>query len=115
MLYNFCITGYPMPINLANVNISLQQFHAISSGKYNAGEIRLTGQNSLGKVNNHISQTEKNRVSLSHEEVLAVKSAFVKALRSGGVGQEELLRVRAQLGLAPEEGALWTTRSASAA
>ena len=70
-----------MPVSLANVNISLQQFQEISSGKYNAGEIRLTGQNSLGKVNNHISQTGKNRVSLSHEEVLAVKSAFVKAPR----------------------------------
>ena len=25
------------PVNLANVNISLQQFQSISSGKYNAG------------------------------------------------------------------------------
>ena len=26
-----------MPVNLANVNISLQQFQDISSGQYNAG------------------------------------------------------------------------------
>ena len=93
-----------MAINLANVNISLAQFQAVSSGKYNAGEIRITGQDSLGKVNNHVTQTGKNTVSLSHEEVIAVKTAFVKALRSGGVGREELLRVRTQLGLAPEDG-----------
>ena len=28
-----------MPIDFSNVNISLQQFQKISSGKYNAGEI----------------------------------------------------------------------------
>ena len=31
----------PSPINLANVNVSLAQFQAVSSGKYNAGEVRL--------------------------------------------------------------------------
>lgn len=51
-----------MPIDLANVNVSLAQFQAVSSGTYNAGEIRLTGQSSLGKVNNHVSKTEKNVV-----------------------------------------------------
>ena len=30
-----------MPVDLANVNISLQQFQQISTGKYNAGEVRL--------------------------------------------------------------------------
>ena len=77
-----------MPIDLSNVNVSLAQFQAVSSGTYNAGEIRLTGQSSLGKVNNHVSKTEKNVVSLSHEEVLAVKQAFVKALREGGVSAD---------------------------
>ena len=42
----------------------------------------------IGKVNNHVSKTEKNVVSLSHEEVLAVKQAFVKALREGGVSAD---------------------------
>ncbi len=93
-----------MPIDFSNVNVSLAQFQAVSSGTYNAGEIRLTGQSSLGKVNNHVSKTEKNVVSLSHEEVLAVKQAFVKALREGGVAADEIARVRAQLGLAPAPG-----------
>ena len=29
------------PIDFANVNVSLAQFQAVSSGTYNAGEIRL--------------------------------------------------------------------------
>ena len=61
-----------MPIDFSNVNISLLQFQKISSGKYNAGEIRLTGQNSLGKVNNHVSRLGQNVAPLSHEEVMAV-------------------------------------------
>ena len=43
-----------MSINLANVNISLQQFQAVSSGKYNAGEVKLSSETSLTKVNNHV-------------------------------------------------------------
>lgn len=104
-----------MPVSLANVNISLQQFQEISSGKYNAGEIRLTGQNSLGKVNNHISQTGKNRVSLSHEEVLAVKSAFVKACAPAASGRRSFCASAPSLASRRRRGALWTTRSASAA
>lgn len=61
-----------MPIDFSNVNISLQQFQKISSGKYNAGEIRLTGRNSLGKVNNHVTMIGLNVTPLSHEEVMAV-------------------------------------------
>ncbi len=88
-------------IDLANVNISLQQFQSISSGKYNAGEVKLTGQNSIGKVNNHVTLGGKNNVKIAHEEVLAVKQAFVKALARGGVGSIEISKVRAELGLAP--------------
>ena len=79
-----------MPVDLANVNISLQKFQDISSGKYNAGEIRITGRNSLGKVNNHVSRLGQNVVPLSHEEVMAVKTAFIKALASGGVAADAI-------------------------
>ncbi len=41
-------------INLDNVNISLQQFQDIASGKYNAGEVKLAGENKLAKMNNHV-------------------------------------------------------------
>ena len=37
-----------MPINLSRVNVSLQQFQEISSGKYNAGEVKLTSETALG-------------------------------------------------------------------
>ena len=34
----------PQSVNLANVDISLAQFQEISSGKYNAGEVALSGR-----------------------------------------------------------------------
>ena len=90
-----------MAINLANVNLTIQQFQAISSGKYNAGEVHLTSDHSLGKINNHVSQTDKNNESLSHAEQLAIKDAFVRALSQNGVAADEINRVRRELGLAP--------------
>ncbi len=41
-------------INLSHVNISLAEFQKMSDGKYNAGEVRLSGETGLKKVNNHI-------------------------------------------------------------
>ena len=92
------------PVNLANVNISLQQFQDISSGKYNAGEVRLESETTLGKINNHVHRTGANDKSLSHEEVLAIKNAFVKALSSHGVAEAEIGRIRRDLGLAADAG-----------
>ena len=77
-----------MPINLANVNISIQQFQAVATGKYNAGEVTLTSETTLDKVNNHVHSRGKNKTELSHVEVLAIKQAFVKALRQSGVAAE---------------------------
>lgn len=88
-------------IDFSNVNISLQKFQEISSGEYNAGEVRLAGQDSLDKINNHVHFTGWNKVSLTHAEVIAIKDAFVKALRDGGVDGAEIDRIRVQLGLAP--------------
>jgi hypothetical protein len=64
-----------MPINLANVNISLQQFQKISSGKYNAGEVKLADESTLEKMNNHVHLTGQNIEAISHREVLAIKEA----------------------------------------
>ena len=41
-----------MAINLSNVNVSIQQFQAVASGEVNAGEVKLTSETTLGKVNN---------------------------------------------------------------
>ena len=90
------------PVNFSNVNITIQQFQEIASGKYNAGEVRLASETSLDKINHRVTFRGDNKVSLSHAEVLAVKQAFVNALRQSGVGADEVARVRAQLGLDPE-------------
>ena len=93
-----------MAINFANVNVSIQQFQAVASGEFNAGEVKLTSETTLGKVNNFVTRKWKNKTDHTHEEVLAVKSAFIRALNSCGVVGDELARVRAKLGLAPEQG-----------
>jgi hypothetical protein len=93
-----------MAINLANVNVSIHQFQAVASGEVNAGEVKLTSETTLGKVNNFVTRKWKNKTDHTHKEVLAVKSAFIRALNSCGVVGDELARVRAKLGLAPEQG-----------
>ena len=90
------------PINLSNVNITIQQFQAIASGKYNAGEVRLKSATSLGKINDHVILRGDNNVSLSHAEVLAIKDAFVRALQQNGVGNDAIDRIRRELGLGPD-------------
>ena len=90
-----------MAINLSNVNISLRQFQEISSGKYNAGEVKLTSETEIDKVNNHVTMKFLNSTKISHMEVVAIKNAFVKALKSGGVNGDELNRIRQELGLSP--------------
>ena len=93
----------PIKINFSNVNISLDQFQAISSGKHNAGEVKLTSEHTIDKVNNFVTRRSKNNVSISHEEVIAIKNAFVKALKSNGVDGDELNKIREELGLAPSK------------
>ena len=102
-----------MAINLSKVNISIQQFQAISSGEFNAGEVKLASETKLGKINNHVKQEWRNTKSLSHEEVLAVKSAFVKALTDSGVGADEIAGIRRELGLGADNGIDKTLRERS--
>ena len=90
-----------MTVDLSKVNISLQQFQDISSGKYNAGEVKLASETKLAKMNNHVDRTSKNNEKISHAEVIAIKQSLVKALSQHGVGQDEIDRVRQELGLAP--------------
>ena len=94
-----------MSIDLSRVDISLKQFQKIASGKYNAGEVTLEGETKLGRTNHHIHFRSYNDTVLSHETVLAVKDAFVKALSAGGVDAAEIARVRQDLGLSAEGAA----------
>ena len=93
----------PPAINLSNVNIQISQFQAVSSGEINAGEVKLIGENSIDKVNNHVLRRGKNKVSQTLAEVLALKNAFLRALSGSGVGAEELARIRRDLGLEPRQ------------
>ena len=94
-----------MAINLSKVSITLQQFQAISDGMYNAGEVKLTSENTLGKINHHIHATIANRTSLSHAEILVIKNAFINALSQNGVGADKIAEIRRDLGLAPSGAA----------
>ena len=91
-----------MAINLGNVNISIQEFHRLSHGDFNAGEVKLAGEHKLAKMNHHVYQTDRNDEVISHAEVLTIKAALVKALSNNGIGQAELDRIRKDLGLAPD-------------
>ena len=93
----------PNPINLSKVKISLEQFQEVSSGQHNAGEVKLSDEHTIVKVNHYVKQRGKNNVSHSQAEVLAVKNAFVQALSKGGVKGEELANIRRELGLEPRE------------
>ncbi len=56
----------PLPrINYSNVNITIQQFQEIASGKYNAGEVRLATATSLDMINNRVTFKGDNKISLS--------------------------------------------------
>ena len=91
-----------MAIDLKNVNISLDEFQRISSGWYNAGEVKLKNANTLDKVNNHVATWwYDNKDEISHAETVAIKEALVKALSQHGVEGEALNRARQKLGLQP--------------
>ena len=94
-----------MAINLANLNISLDQFQKMATGDYNAGEVALKSESKLTKINNHVHRLSANTKSISHEEILAIKNAFMKALSANGVGMDEINKIRKELGLAPDETA----------
>ena len=86
--------------------ISLAQFNAIASGKYNAGQIDFradaNGGADLVKINNHVHSTSKNNVQLSPERIIEVKEAFLAALQRSGVGGASMAEIRKLLGLPTE-------------
>ena len=94
-----------MAINLRNVNISLNEFQRISSGTHNAGEVKLAGTDKLAKMNHHVGTFLSNNETISHAEVIAIKQALVKTLSQNGVMQDEINRIRQDLGLATRNAA----------
>ena len=95
-----------MAIDFSRVNISLDQFQKMASGDYNAGEVSLKSETKLVKINNHVHSIGWNTKSISHEEIMAIKNAFVNALESNGVSDKaKINEIRKELGLAPDETA----------
>ena len=62
-----------MAINLSNVNISLNEFHRLSHGEYNAGEVKLAGETKLAKMNNHVGSFFANNEIISRQEWESIK------------------------------------------
>ena len=75
----------------------------MSEGEFNAGEVRLKDEHTLERTNNHVSWALSflNNDKISHAEVLAIKSAFVRALSDNGLDEAAINNVRRTLGLAP--------------
>ena len=95
-----------MAIDISRVNISLDQFQKMASGDFNAGEVALKSETKLTKINNHVHSIGWNTKSISHEEIMAIKNAFVNALESNGVTDKAKINdIRRELGLAPDETA----------
>ena len=94
-----------MSINLSNVNISLNEFQRLSQGTYNAGEVKLAGETKLAKMNNHVGSFVVNKDIISHEEVIAIKQALVKALSPTGVKEDALNKLRKELGISSADAA----------
>ncbi len=45
-----------MAIDFSNVRLTIQQFQSVSDGKFNAGEVRLTSETGIEKVNNFVGR-----------------------------------------------------------
>lgn len=99
-----------MAISLNNINISLDQFAAAASGKYNIGQLKLGEDGaSISRVNNHKTLRFLNTTRIGAEESLAIRSAFANALSKSGISAESMAQIRKELGLADGEIELLTS------
>lgn len=89
-----------MPVNLNNLDISLDQFNMAAKGQYNIGQLKLGEDGaSVVRINNHKFFTRFNRNPIRPEESLALKNAFCNALRKEGLPDETVSAIRKKLGL----------------
>lgn len=82
----------------------IDDFNKLSRGTYNAGEFTLDKSGNLAIVNNHISMTWKNNVSISPETVLRTKEQFLESLKNKGLDDDQIGDIRHRLGLSPRQG-----------
>ena len=90
-----------MGVDLNNLHLTLDQFNAAASGKYNIGQLKL-GEDGTGvyRTNNHKTWTIFNNTPISSEESLALKTSFCQALASEGLSPDEIASVKEKLGIA---------------
>ena len=89
-----------MPINLSNLDISLDSFNQAASGKYNIGQIKLGADGtSVVRTNSRKVLTFLNKTQIRPEESLAIKNAFCNALQREGLPDDALADIRRKLGL----------------
>ena len=89
-----------MGVNLNNLNLTLDQFNAAASGKYNIGQLKLSKDGtSVYRTNNHKTWTIFNNTHISSEESLALKTTFCQALANEGLSPDEIASVKEKLGI----------------
>ena len=89
-----------MPVNLNMLNIGLDQFNAVASGKHNIGQLKLGDDGaSVVRTNNHKHWTIFNNTEIRPEESLAIKHAFCNALSRAGLSDDKLEEIRYKLGI----------------
>ncbi len=95
------------------LNTTLAEFNRLASGNYNAGMLDIQrdaqGREVIVKVNNHRWKTSQNGLIIDPKKTIAIKEAFLNALKRGGVSEEALAEIRERLGL-PTELELTTDR-----
>lgn len=93
-----------MGVDFGNLSISLDRFNEVASGKYNIGQLKLSGDGtSVYRTNNHKTWTIFNNTKISSAESLAIKTAFCRALANEGLSTDDINDIKEKLGLAGPE------------
>ncbi len=100
----------PKILDLNDLDLSLEDFQKMSSGKYNAGELKLTSSGKLDIVNNHKTWTMFNNTKIDAAESFAIRAAFADALEAEGISEKRMHSIRKHLGLG-DDNSLRSTRA----
>lgn len=84
------------------MTFTIQDFHNLAKGKYNAGFLTLDSNKQLKVVNNHVHVQFLNFHTIDAKTTLTLKNELLNALREAGAKDETLSKVRVRLGLSPE-------------
>jgi hypothetical protein len=89
-----------MPVNLSNLNISLDNFNKAAKGAFNIGQLKLNADGTgVVRTNSRKTLTFLNKTQIRPEETLAIKNAFCEAFRREGLSDDAIADIRQKLGL----------------